>query len=327
MPRPKKETKREMYNSSQKEEYIAHEMINATTIRQYFLRISPIESLFEKDIADMNVEELKAALTSLNVRSLLGRRHLLNIMRGYVGWAIYNKKTANENKIDNIKPEDISSNYAVRTQMLKSPEQVENILNIVAEKDYDGEPNREIRDRLVYWLLYSGMNLEELNLLKKTDINFETKTVVSPVNSEKVYEINDTIAELWKEFASIFYIEDARGRTNELVDSDYLFRPLVRKNMENTRTFGVIQLGGITKNISKKYYEITGEYIMISPMNIQISGNFYRLYLLEESGIDITADVIIKYIGITLEDHTQKIKMVYRYRKDYENWKEAFGYR
>lgn len=50
----------------------------------------------------MNVEELRSALISLNIRSITSREQVLSLFKGYINWAVYNGKTSNENKIDKI---------------------------------------------------------------------------------------------------------------------------------------------------------------------------------------------------------------------------------
>lgn len=328
MPRIKNKP---MYNEQQKQEYIEYDSLNAQCIRFYFERIGEIELLYQKDIADMSVKELVTTLSSLNVRTISSRRHLISIVKGYIEWAIHNRKTNNDNKIENIKPDDIGSQYAITTQMLKSPEQVEEILNVAYVKGYSDKENRAVRDKLIYWLLYSGMTIEELELLKKTDIDYEKKTIISPIFENIAYDIDDNIMSLWEKCCKITHIEKIHGGSYsiancKLVESDYLFRPVAGQTVEE-KSFGKGSIVPIIYKIYNIYFEETGNYIKVSPINIKISGIYYKLYLLEKEGTKITSNIIIKYFNIT-GYKTKKVLLakVRKYVVDYANWKEGFGY-
>lgn len=323
---------RQMYNAGQKQEYINHETINATGLRQYFERLSGIEELYGKDIADMSAEEARAALTSLNIRSITTRRHFISLVKAYIDWAIYNGKTRNDNKIATLKPEDIGSHYSVVTQMLKSPEQIEHILGTAFGSVYAEQENRQARDSLIFWLLYAGMTINELELLKKTDINYAEKTVASPIEKDVVHSVDDNIVSLWRKCCEITYIERVGTRWGKdiiqakLAENDYLLRIIAGTKDNADRTFGVNQMSILITKIFRAYFEATGEYIVVTPSNIKLSGIFYRLYQYEKSGNEVTVEIFSEYLRLKYETRVEMMDKSKRFRVDYAEWKDAFGY-
>jgi len=321
-----------MYNEDQKLEYISFEATNSRTLTRYFNRIAPREEFYDKDIADMSEEELKESLLSLNIRSITSKGHLISLIRAYINWCIENKKTENKNVAYNIKPEDIDSKHAIKIQMLRSPEQIRYILNTVYNPDIYKYTNRAIQNKLVFWLIYCGLRITELSSLKKTDINYDKKIVINPVNRNAHYDINDEVVFLWERQTKQTYIEKGGVHNKndvyyyELIENDFLFRPIKGNNTDTERKYSVSLLASIIIVIFRDYYEQTSEKLRISPENIRLSGAFYKLYLREINGEQITPDMMIVVLGLTPSSDSDLRLLTRKYFIDYEEWKSAFNY-
>lgn len=322
-----------MYNEKQKQEYIDKEELNTVALTNYFKRLSKIEESYGKDIADMNAEELTAALSSLNIRSVISRGHFLTLMRKYIHWAVLSGKTHNEmNHINDIKPENIGTKYAIQTKMLRDPEQVRHILNTVYNPDFCVLPNRACRDKLIFWLLYCGLTTSEIQLLKKTDIDTTNKLVSRHEKRNEFVEVNNEVIELWKRHAKHTYIEK-RGSYNEndiyfceLVDNDFLFRPLASKKVCSIKQITESLIFATVNNIYKEYDKMTSAKISVSPSSMRISGIFYKLYLEERSGKEITPEVINRYFNVEYSSAYDLSVKMRKYCIDFMDWKLAFGF-
>lgn len=321
-----------MFNQEQKQEYInQQEEYNTTALTNYFKRLSKAEAYHNKDLADMNYEEIKSTLTSLNIRGVESRGHLVTLMKKYISWTITNGKTQNTiNHINNIRPEDISSRKAMQTQMIRDPEQIRHILNTVYNPDYYRLPNRACRDRLILWLLYCGVSVDEMPLLRKTDINVANKKVNLPEN--KFAEINDEVINLWEQHTEHTCIEK-RGAYNEkdiyyyeMVDNEYLFRILAGMKTNNNKLISKSMIVSTVVKIFKEYNKMTSLDILVSPISMKISGIFYKLHLEERTGTEITPEVLNRYFNVDYSSPYDLSVKMRKWRIDYEDWKLAFGF-
>lgn len=321
-----------IYNEQQKQEYIEFESVNSKTLTNYFKRIAAKEQEYGKDIADMNYEEAKDTITSLNIRREETRGQVISLFRGYVNWAQLNGKTNNSNILNMITAESIDSKDIIQNRMIRNPEQLQEILD--NSLDYVNYENRAKRDSLLFWLLYSGLTVEEVKFLKKDSLNREDK-IVTTTDGRKC-SVYDTVLMLWDGCCKMTYIEkgngqmkNSRARSNniseyikyDLVDSDYLFRAVAWNNTNDKEPMSTATLLSI---VAKVFQDIEG--VRISPTNIRNSGICYKLYLLEKDGVEITPEIVAEYFGIEYEDRPHLMLNTRRWRIDYEDWKLAFDY-
>ena len=324
-----------LYNESDKREYIEFESKNSDAIRRYFQRIHEKEKEYQKDIYDMSREELLDTITSLNIRREESRSHFISLMRGYITWARLYEKTKNENHINNITPESINSHGIIKIQMLKNPEQLQEILN--NRLDFVDYENRSKRDALIVWLLYCGLELEEIQVLAKDSLDYNSKIITT--RTGKKITADDKIAGLWEHCAKMDYLEKKNNRAaaavrkfdvseyikQYLAENNYLFRP-VSTNYYSNDFIPLATLRACIYNIFQDDSSGEKNNPKISPSNIRNSGIFYRLYMLESSGVEITPAVVAENFYI---DYKNKLELPLKTRKwriDYDDWKYAFGY-
>lgn len=321
-----------MFNENQKQEYIVYESANGDSLKRYFVRIEPKEKEYNKDIADMNIDELEDTVLYLGIRREDSIGHALSLMRGYINWAILNGKTANDSHINKIKPSKLTSKDAIIGQMLRSPEQVAYILDTVYNPNYYNQPSRATQNRLVFWLLYFGMKIDSLPYLKKTDIDYDNKTVKNPVNLDMFYEINDEVISLWKCQMTQTHIEkvSAHDKSNicycEIIESDFLFHPIKNNKLNDDRMYNLSSLVYIVISIFDEYSKQTSSRLRVSPSNINLSGIFYKLYLRELNRETITPEVLSDALRLTSTNNNSLRLAMRKYYNDYTDWKEAFNF-
>jgi hypothetical protein len=321
-----------VYNDKQKQTYLDFEGVNTDSLKRYFIRIEPKEEEHQKDISQMNQEELIDTLQSLNIRREESRGHLLSLMRGYINWVKLHEHGAPNlpNSINTITPESIGSDSAVKDTMIKNPEHLQSLLD--DGLDYINYENRSKITKLLFWLLYQGILLEDMPSLRKDSIDYSNYVI--KVSNNKTYQIDDKTIKLWKDCVVISYIEKKNGRsiiskrsdTNEyskydLIDNEYLFRPIVgNKGYTNQKS----SIHTIRKMLSGVFEAC--DMKSIPARNINYSGIFYKIYLREKEGEKITPEIIAEYFTIKYKDRVELIANTRKWRIDYEDWKIAFDY-
>jgi hypothetical protein len=319
-------------------------------VRTYFLRISEFEKKYKKDIVDMNYKELMDTIASLNIRRELTRSHLISLLRGYSSWARLQGKTNNKDVIGMFSAEGIDSSAAICNQMFKDLEHLNSVID--NSLDYITQENRSSRDELLIRLLYDGLEFERIPCLQKNDIDYNTLTVVALPNEEKykdlkrkkelksqIVNVTEKTNKLWEHVASMTYIERANSRakdiksnTNDeyvqskLVDNEFLFRPVEGdkggKSKMPITTMSVI----VKKFFDAPDGENDPNRFKVSPTNIMMSGIFYKLLVLERNEEKITPNIFAEFFGIGYEDSNELHNKTSKFRKDYDDWKLAFGH-
>ena len=324
--------KRSMFNPIQKQEYIDYEKNNSVLLTQCFKRLSECEKLFSKDVTDMTEEELKSLFSSLDIRREDTRSQIISLLRGYINWAKLTGKTDNNSAIFKLTAATVGSQNSIVQKMLKDKQQMEDVVDKGIDRGYFLQENRAARDELIFRLLYEGLTIKELTILKKKDINLAEKTVVCA--SGKTIEIDDKILSLWNQCTEMTKIEKSGERFGkdilyyDLVDGDIMFRTTLTKKTKTN--------DGLTQNVFMKiiakifagYKDATSIEILATPANINASGGFYRTYLAEKNGEKITQNNIAKYLKkeYDYDSEKQMLSAMRKWKIDYEDWKIAFGY-
>jgi integrase len=319
-----------MFNEIQKQEYIDFESTNESALKRYFARIAPKEEEYQKDIVDMDLDEAMDTLKSLKVRREESRGHLLSLIRGYDNWAKLNGKSKNVHVISRIPPEAIGTDDVYLETMIGSPEHLDKIFDDAL--DYENYENKSKSHELLFRLLYEGMTLEEVQSLKKSDIDYDERKVKTIHGTDFI--VSDYISRLWKECAVMTYYERKNSRsasaksTNvneyskyELNDSRYLFRTIVGTK---SHTDVMMTLDSLRKMILNVF--LACEKKTVPARNINYSGIFYKLYMLEREGNSITPEIIADYFRISYNEESNMPTITRKWRIDYEDWKIAFGH-
>jgi hypothetical protein len=319
-----------MFNEIQKQDYLAFEVTNDGNLKRYFVRIAPKETEYGIDLVDMNHQQVVDTLKSLNIRREESRGTLLSLLRGYANWCILNNKTTNENVINQVTPESLGSVETVADNMIGGPDHLNKIFEDAL--DYDNYENKSKMSELLFRLLFEGITLEEIQSFTKKDINYDTNEIKT-IHGMTV-KVSDDLARLWKECTTLTFYEKKNGRaeaskkTNvneytklDLVDNKYLFRTTVSNKVNDN---DMITLDSLRKIILSVFTAL--ERATIPARNINYSGIFYKLYLLEQDGVEITPEIIAQYFRISHDENTRLAAVTRKWNIDFKDWKIAFGY-
>jgi len=318
-----------MFNEPQKREYIEFEVTNEQALDRYFRRIAPKEKEYSKDIVDMKLDEALDTLMSLGIRREESRGHLLSLLKGYANWAFSKGKTKNKNVIGVLTPASIGTDDAVKESMIASPEHLKEILETGLDYvDYESKSNMS---ELLLRLLFEGITLEEIQALKKTDIDEHNR--IKTIHG-KEFTVSEDLAGLWKKCTKITSYEKKNSRAagskkkniNEfselvLADNEFLFRPVLSVSVNEK---DMITLDSLRKIIVAVFYAC--ERKTIPARNINYSGIFYKLLLLERQGTKLTPEIYAEYFRVAENSKNYLTNLTRKWRIDYEDWKIAFGY-
>jgi integrase len=314
----------EMFNKEQKEEYLSSFSSNKDSIQRIFKKTAITESLYNKDLADMSEKELVEVLGSLNLVRVKTRGITSSIIRNYIKWAILMGKTTNtDTSRYDFSLMQIKTSASLKNKMIKNPLQVKEILSASFSDGFFNQPNKEIRDSLIFWLVYSGLTLEEVQALKKTDIDTLNKVIKLP-KGKFVSIIDKSIIPLWKQCKDISFIEsvplNSTAKVSQinsmLVDSEFLFRPIVGKELDRGNQVKISYLRSKIADIFKRYNEKTGSLILVSPRNLRISGTFYQVYQAEKAGAPAEAALSKYFTDYNAVELSEA-------KTDYNTWKKV----
>jgi len=146
------------------------------------------------------------------------------------------------------------------------PEIIKEVLETI-KSSYAPNPNRYLRDGLIFWLLCSGVHLYNMADIRVSDINREARQI--KINGIAYDIIDDDVVEFIDDWVKCDYVESERFGPIHLDDSDYLFRPNVIDRVFDEKSGSAVFIAAINR-ISRHYFEETGRQIMISSVGISI---------------------------------------------------------
>ena len=319
-----------MFNKDLKKAYLTYDGSNIETLTNYFLRTALKEENYDKDLCEMNEPELLDTLLSLKIKKHSSRAHAISMFRGYISWAKLQRGDMSISAIDLINAVTIRQSNVLQFSMIGSPEEADNIMRATMKDNADALELRNRRDKLVFLLIYAGLTMDELVMLKKTDIDVNRQVVLIKDNTGNTLSevpVSDEVCTLWKTVALTDHIDKHSSGgsyiyiTQALVDSAFLFRPIQGKAQSRKENLARSVLASVILNILIRYSEESGTQYLMSPSNIRLSGVFYKLLELEQAGHVITTEVVEKINRKQLKPSAAGMLLL-----DYKDWKIGFGY-
>ena len=147
-----------------------------------------------------------------------------------------------------------------------TPEVIKEVLETV-KSSYEPNPNRYLRDGLVFWMICSGVHLYNMSEIKISDINRETRQIA--INGIVYDIIDDDMISFINEWIKCDYVESERFGPVYLDNSDYLFSPNVIDRTFDEKSGSGVFIAALNR-ISTHYYEVTGRRILISSLGVSI---------------------------------------------------------
>ena len=313
-----------MYNDEIKRKFICNHTCNIGGREKYkrlFDSTEQYEIKYGKDLCQMNSEELSeifSMLCGLRTNSISTRTALIN---AYLNWCIDNVEFSNK-----VIPElHIDIVDKMRKMTVVNPMHMQRYLDIVFDKE--DEQNISNVYRCYYWLGYSGCREEDAINVKSGDVDLQNMVI----------RIGDLEYPIYREGIKSF------SNCVNLSAFKYL-HPNYSKSSFRPRADGDLILRGIKTNFSLSSFRVAVNIkikeainsgrtdIKLSYQRAMMSGIFYRIYQLEQIGVepdftDIAADFMRgkEYnlsSGRNLIGAKQR-KIAKDYLNDYNCWKQT----
>lgn len=315
-------------NADRKEEFIKslnYSESSEKIVKRLFKKIQEVESVYNKDIAEMSLEELVQCVGKICGVKTNTVAKAVGHIRAYAAWCINNGFPANKDILTFKNYNDVRA-YEFSKSMVCSPLDLKQKLNqIYYPPEYK---TTHCVSRTYFWLLFMGLLPEECIKIQTTDVNLEAREIVFSGIHYKIY---------------IESVEDFKVCCNEteLIAKVRLslsrFKDKKRKRLEGSTQ--LLRLGDVATvkkmelkacRTYKENYVGEGNYCNLTSKRTLESGMYYRAYVKEVSGnfnvCNFLASDIEKNMPIGgVKPSAPITDRVEEFKKEYNFWKQVFN--
>ena len=316
-----------MYNEDLKARFIRHYTQSVSTANSavvLFNSIERIEKKYNSDYASMTIEQATEAINATQTLRASSMEYRIAVLKSYVNWCCSSGIDGVNMDLIFIEPSNLNH---IRHMMIKNPIHMHSIL----DKVYAPIEEKSIENiyRFYLWMMYSGMNEEQIMSCTKDDIDYKRMEIAIGKQRFPIYrESLDVVVfcadakELAERHALMIDSRDVvpRYQGNELYRT---IRKINNKDAVRTTITGYLNRAYKSGKIDMK----------LTRKSIHLSGIFYRMYEREINGfpVDFTEDAINEMQGKEYKVNGRftmnvKTKRIMRdFEEDYANWKTAFN--
>lgn len=311
-----------MYNEEIKRKFFESDETKkrvSGSIALVFEEISVFEKELGKDIFEMTTAEVRQCLNSVDFLESSTLSTTITAIKAYAKWCIDNGFFKDcPGGVFAISTKDVDPAIAMEKRLFKD----ENSLNAAISKVRtfsDGYP-----EVMATVLLWSGLTMPQVFRLRDEHINLETGVVLNEDGSEVIVELSPwalSKAQVYAGTKSGF--RDSGNGPFEVV-CDRSFDSFVKRFCStNAKNYGkrlsYNQIVDAIYRMNEAYRDL-GYTQQFSSTNIRRSGALYRLWKLEQSGVNLEAPE-----NRTLVEAVYGAKKYYGIIWQYKNYKRAFN--
>ena len=302
-------------------EYLKQQEMSETTISRtiaYFEQFYDTESRLDKDLSEMTVEEYAEMLGE--VKSSGGMRTLATVhahIRRYLVWCVENDYKTNLQLCD-LSARDILRHEKARMPYFKSPEHLAEYLDQI----FPPLTHNSVRNinRASMCLYYMGFTPEEAVLIKRSNINFNERTICFNGKKYPIYE----------PFA--YALMHLYHQQTVFVDTFHPFTSDIRRDGDRLLAShtGAAQTGTIRVSIRRALNEWGGEAstsLLFTTKSLITSGLLYEVYLTEKKEGQANFDAFVTRLYSDTEKsrkNNSKNVMSFYLRSIYDQWKAVY---
>lgn len=284
-----------------------------------FKEISEYENSIGKDVYQMSLTQIKDCVNSIDFLESGTLMSSISVLKRYAKWCADNEVFDDcPGGIFAISTKDVDPAIAMEKRLFKD----ENFLNAAISKVRtfsDGYP-----EVMAAVLLWSGLTMPQVFRLRDEHINLETGVVLNEDGSEVIAELSPWALSKAQQYARTKsgLRENASGPYEVVCDKS--FDSFIKRFCTtNSKSYGMrLTYNQIVAGITRMRiaYEDLGYTQQFSSTNIRRSGALYRLWKLEQSGVNLEAPE-----NRTLVESTYGAKKYYGIIWQYKNYKRAFN--
>ena len=310
-----------MYNEEIKKRFLQESDSKNQSGSKIFLleQFAVYEDKFGKDIYQMSFDEIKDCVNSVEFLESGTLGNAIALIKSYAKWCAQNNIFDGcPGGIFAIMPKDVDPAIAISKIVFKDEDSLSTAISKVRTFS-DGYP-----EVMATVLLWSGLTMPQVFRLRDEHINLETGVVLNEDGSEVIAELSPwalSKAQVYARTKSGF--RDSGNGPFEVV-CDRSFDSFVKRFCStNAKNYGkrlsYNQIVDAIYRMNEAYRDL-GYTQQFSSTNIRRSGALYRLWKLEQSGVNLEAPE-----NRTLVESTYGAKKYYGIIWQYKNYKRAFN--
>lgn len=314
-----------MFNESQKSSFLitiggdTQRKIATTTLDL----IEPFESSQGKDICEFSSEELTPIVDKISSLGAGKNSTRMKVVRQYLNWCVINGIPNARNELSNVEIKFVDQ---YKRKMVSGPGHLQNCL------DYYFDPeNYETIDniyRCYLWLSFSGVEIEDLQVITAENINLAERTIKIQDSSYEIYK--ESIPCLKNCMQLDYFMYHHPGYNEEFVERKRMPGKLLLRGIKS-----VMNESKFRTSLSIKMGEAKDPNVpRLTTKSVYMSGIFYRQYEIDRALGSMGAfqgDMCdMFYDSIVNKRHRKKMSEetnrheAWVYYNNYEKWKLSF---
>ena len=302
-----------MYNEVLKTKFvreITDSISTATAYKRLFDFLEVYETAAGKDLCQMELNEAQNIANKLTGNPAASKWAKISMIKTYCKWCVKSGIPNSRDVFSDIKSIGIGN---IKNETVTSPAHLEKFLNEVFEKTENHTADNSLR--CYCHLAYAGMRDVDIINVTKENVNFKKMTIEYngaeyPIYREAVPVLNSCI-----DMSAYNYFHPNYNSTvvKERVDLPYIVR--------GTRGEpSVVYFRTALTRANKKALEKERTALNLSYYTIWLSGLFYKMYELDELGVEIN---ILEFFKKNYPAGNKSERIIRQYKEDYERWKLA----
>lgn len=318
-----------MYNAEMKKSFL-NTIVNENSYKAYIRIFNAIENMedgFGKDVCEMSVDEIISMLSLKTGAKANNAIQTISLLKSYVDWCIQNGKIVGENNLEKVDFKDLNQSKSMRNQYLKDEEDFEEMCREVYKINMYYNESVKKPEELMVRLLFHELELKEIILLKKTDVDYENKIIHSPIYPIS-YDVSDKELLLCDFCAKQNVALSSNGREEGICDNDYLIRSRtsgLRRGKSEKEPISIFKPRHAANDFCRVYNEETDTYRKVTQTKLIESHMLMRIHR-SDNPIKFISTEIKKETRMRIPDIKENTleQRIYRLKKLYNSWEEAF---
>lgn len=284
-----------------------------------FDALAKSESECGKDIAQMNLEETKRAISSIGIEEISSMRGYISFLRRYVKWCEdCHALSEISDGVMKVTIDDIDFTESLRRVLFKDENDLVNSIRLVRSLD---EGHVDVPVLILGWI---GLTRKEIAALRDRDVDLSDRVIYATDGSVLAAGLSDLVVDVLRRYRDCKKSERENGlRTIEVfkdlsVDS-FLKRMAPRGSKRLGTEYSKLQIDAQLSKLAVRYEDL-GYPRRHTFTNVWRSGRFRKLWEIEQSGVDVISRENRPVVESVMRDR----KNYYNAVKMYECYKKAF---
>lgn len=317
-----------MFDARTKIEFIndyAGEKGFAMTLRRLFNFFEPYEKEWNKDLACVELDLLRAAFRQFLSKRKDAQYHTLNYLHAYYHW----RRRQGLPVSDAIPRLHMDDRNRTTEQYVSGPEHLNEVLRFLFSS---AKPERDVLVRAYLWLAYAGLRSGEAMRVRTEDVDLRNMRIRLGDLDFPIYAeaMPDILAAM--EVKQFRVLREKQGNyARKRAEGDLLLRTYEREPRQQFYRMHIVRVLKSFEGMPPPR-DVPILPCKLSFYRTYVSGHFFRMFEMERRGLPIDMSVILRpdvFAGENdladfADDLTASSRRVPAYVKEYNAWKDAF---